>query len=310
MARQAEIDTAFRLLLGRPPTAVEAGQWAAIAPDALRERLMATEAFAAALPAGAVRMMEEPSGAIEWHAAPAQAAALLDRVQAHWTRLGEERPHWSVAAQPAFLPDQIDANREAFAASGMQDVAALMATLARHGLHPRKLPRAVDFGCGVGRMTRPMASVFTEVTGCDVSPSHLALARVACGPGVRFSLVNTADFGMGGPFDLWFSTRTLQHNPPPVMALILRRAFSLLAPGGVAVFQIPTARVGYAFSAAAALAAPDADEALPIHVLPQAAVFALAHAAGCVPLEVLEDAMIWPPPLCRSNSFLIQKSPG
>jgi SAM-dependent methyltransferase len=111
------------------------------------------------------------------------------------------------------------------------------------------------------------------------------------------------DFGMGAPFDLWFSTRTLQHNPPPVTALILRRAFALLAPGGVAVFQIPTARVGYHFD----IAAPEPDEDLPIHAFPQAAVFALAAEAGCIPVEVIEDSVIWPPILCRSNSFVIRK---
>ncbi len=111
MANPAQIDTASRLLLGRPPSPAEAAEWAAIPPDALRERLMATEAFAAALPAGAVRMQDEPSGEIEWAAAPDAAAALLARVQAHWTRLGEERPYWSVAAQAEFLPDRIYSHR-------------------------------------------------------------------------------------------------------------------------------------------------------------------------------------------------------
>ncbi len=192
----------------------------------------------------------------------------------------------------------------------MKDIAQLLATLARHGLHPGHLPRAMDFGCGVGRMTRPMANLFAAVTGCDISPSHLMLARAACGRLARFSLVNAVDFGMEAPFDLWFSTRTLQHNPPPVIALILRRAFALLAPGGVAVFQLPTARVGYAYRVEAALAAPDPAEDLPIHVLPQSTVFALAHDAGCVALEVLEDSVIWPPTMCRSNSFVIRKLPG
>jgi SAM-dependent methyltransferase len=263
---------------------------------------MATEAFATGLPAHAVRLREE-SGAIAWDAPADAVAALLARVQAHWTRLGDRAPHWSVAARPDFLPDRIEANRAAFLASGEQDVADLVAVLVRHGWQPADLPRAMDFGCGVGRMTRAMIAVFASVVGCDVSTSHLALARAACGPGVRFSLVNALDFGMGAPFDLWFSTRTLQHNPPPVTALILRRAFALLAPGGAAVFQLPTARVGYSFD----LAMPERGEDLPIHAFPQAAVFALAAEAGCMPVEVIEDSVIWPPLLCRSNSFVIRK---
>jgi 2-polyprenyl-3-methyl-5-hydroxy-6-metoxy-1,4-benzoquinol methylase len=307
MADAAEIDAAFRLLLGRPPTADEAAQWEPVPFDALRPRLMATHAFQAALPADAVRLPDQPPSVIEWQADPATIAALLAVVQAHWSRLGEERPHWSVNAQPDFLPDRIEAHRDSFAASGVEDAGRLLVCLARHGLRPEALPRACDFGCGVGRMTRPMAAMFAAVTGCDVSPSHLALARREAGGSILFSLVNAVDFGMTWPFDLWFSTRTLQHNPPPVIALILQRMFALLAPGGVAVFQLPTERAGYSFSVARYLAAGDAGETLPIHVLPQPVVFALAAAAGCVPLEVREDSTIWPPTVCRSNSFVFRK---
>ncbi|MCB8882562.1 class I SAM-dependent methyltransferase [Acidisoma cellulosilytica] len=306
MATPAEIAAAFHWLLGRAATADEVRAWAAVPEAALRERLMATEAFAIALPSSAVRMRDERQ-AIEWDVSSDIAAELLARVQAHWTRLGETMPHWSVAGKPAFMPDQIDGNRAAFLASGAQDVAHLVTILARHGWQPGDLPRVMDFGCGVGRMTAPMADWFSVVAGCDVSPSHLALARAACGSRVQFSLVNALDFGMAAPFDLWFSTRTLQHNPPPVTALILRRAFSLLTPGGVAVFQVPTARVGYSYDSAAALSDSKPSETLPIHVLPQGAVFALAAEAGCIPVEVLEDSMVWPPTLCRSNSFVIRK---
>jgi hypothetical protein len=52
---------------------------------------------------------------------------------------------------------------------------------------------------------------------------------------------------------------------------------------------------------------PERGEDLPIHAFPQAAVFALAAEAGCMPVEVIEDSVIWPPLLCRSNSFVIRK---
>ena len=90
-------------------------------------------------------------------------------------------------------------------------------------------------------------------------------------------------------------------------ALILRRAFALLAPGGVAVFQLPTERVGYRFEPLEYLAAANEPGITEIHALPQAVVFALAAEAGCLPLEVREDGMVWPPSACVSNRFVIAK---
>ncbi len=307
MATAAEVDAAFRLLLGRAPDPAEAADWLAAPAEALRAGLMATDAFRMGLPADAVRMaLDLPPPAVVWQVDAATEAALLARVQARWTRLGEERPHWSVAARPEFAPDRIAANRALFDASGEGDLAVLLAVLARHGLAPADLPRACDYGCGVGRMTLPMSRRFAAVTGCDVSAPHLTLARQASGAGVAFALVSAPGLGMAAPFDLWFSTLTLQHNPPPVIAATLRRMFALLAPGGVAVFQLPTERAGYAFDPVAYLAT-DAAALLEVHVLPQPAVFALAAAAGCVPLEVREDCAIWPPTACISNRFVFRK---
>ena len=310
MATAAEVDLAFRFLLGRPPTPAEALDWAAASIEALRPRLMQTEAFQAALPADAVLMpLELPPPPVAWQVDEPTAAALLARVQARWVALGQARPHWSMDMRPEFTPDQIEANRARFDASGDAEAASLLAVLARYGFTPETLPRLCDFGCGVGRMTRPFATRFASVLGCDISPPHLALARDASGPRARFALVEVPDFGMTEPFDLWFSVLTLQHNPPPVIAMILRRMFALLAPGGVAVFQLPTERLGYRFDPAEYLRAPDAPETMEIHVLPQSVVFALAAGGGCVPLAVREDGLVWPPTICLSNRFVFYK-PG
>ena len=48
--------------------------------------------------------------------------------------------------------------------------------------------------------------------------------------------------------DLVYSLIVLQHNPPPVIRLIVRAFLKALNPGGVAYFQVPTYRGGYRFS--------------------------------------------------------------
>lgn len=181
---------------------------------------------------------------IEWRADAATATALLAHVRDTWTRLGIEQPHWSAFPEERFRPDRIEANEAAFFASGGNDVAQLLAILRRNGVDPAALPRAFEFGCGIGRVTAHLARAFREVTVCDVSASHMAIAQdKVYDSGARnlaFRLADSAEFGMAAPFDLWFSRIVLQHNPPPIIAMILHRAFALLAPGGVAVFQVPT----------------------------------------------------------------------
>jgi hypothetical protein len=44
-----------------------------------------------------------------------------------------------------------------------------------------------------------------------------------------------------------------------------------------------------------------------IHALPQPAVLALAHQAGCEVLEIREDSSIWPPSEAISNMMLLRK---
>jgi hypothetical protein len=108
------------------------------------------------------------------------------------------------------------------------------------------------------------------------------------------------------PFDLWFSQIVLQHNSPPIIAMILRRAMQLLNPGGLAIFQVPTFSPGYRFRVTEYVSnLPNAG--MEMHVLPQPAIFEIAVGAGCVPLEVLDDystgSQLW-----VSNSFAFAKS--
>ena len=70
---------------------------------------------------------------------------------------------------------------------------------------------------------------------------------------------------------------------------------------------MPTECTGYSFDPADYLAGSDPADTTEIHALPQAVVFALALEAGCLPVEVREDGLVWPPTACLSNRFIIAK---
>jgi SAM-dependent methyltransferase len=309
----------YRLLLGREPEDEEVLDRHVIAAPTLgqlRDRFLGTAEFRRiALPPEAPEPPDAgPPPDVEAVVTAAEEDQLFLRQLRVWTQLGEQAPHWSNLAEDAYRPESFPANRRRFHASGAVDATALVALLARHGLTPEQLPRLLEHGCGTGRVTLHLAQHFTAVEGMDISAPHLALARAeaqARGMVHLRWLRCRGDQPMPAEgYDVWYSRRTLQWNPPPLIRRILELAFAGLAPGGVAVFQLPTWYPGYRFRAAEHLASP-APAAPELHLLPQGEVFALAAAAGLRVLEVREDTHlpVAIPSALKSQLFVLRK-PG
>lgn len=230
--------------------------------------------------------------AIDVTASAEVLAAMLARTATYWERVGAEAPHWSVLTQDRYRPDAIGQSIDDFYATGRADLGLVEGLLTRQGISPESLHHCVEFGCGVGRATLTIARLFDRVTGCDISRPHLALAAEQAAArivdNVAWHHATVSEPMPPGGWDCWYSRLVLQHNPPPVAAHLLRRAFAGLRPGGVAIFQVPTHRTDYGFSIGAYLAATAAPE-MEMHVLPQPAVLALAREAGVELLEMRED---------------------
>lgn len=247
---------------------------------------------------------------VEVDASPEVLTAMLARTASYWEQIGTEAPHWSVLTQDRFRPDEIPRHKAAFYATGNHDSTLVSDLLARHGMTPDELPLCVEYGCGVGRATLALANVFKRIIACDISAPHLALARkeaaarqvknVAWHRGTQEQLMPR------GRWNLWYSRLVLQHNPPPVMAHLLRLAFRGLAPGGVAIFQLPTHCIGYRFSIERYMTRPD-EPNMEMHVLPQATVFALAAEARLEILEVREDSSVGARTNWLSNLFVLRR---
>ena len=310
------VDLAYRLFLGRPPESEQAIREALEYGDfaTLRSAFIKCDEFLACFNnlAGAPRSrvpLYAPQMNVDVDVSDADLSAILTHIRAEWLRLGIDKPHWSVLSLDRFGPDTINGNEAEFHQTGADDAAFLITTLLRNGFDHHNLPRIFEYGCGVGRVTVHLAQYFDEVSACDISSSHLALAektiKMAYLDNVRLELAEIDHLGMKREFDLWYSRIVLQHNPPPIMALILRRALSLLAPGGVAVFQVPTYALDYSFKM------PDYLKKVPsgieMHVLPQSKVFQIAQEQGCEVLEVREDEAVGNEHSWVSNQFVLRK---
>jgi ubiquinone/menaquinone biosynthesis C-methylase UbiE len=103
--------------------------------------------------------------------------------------------------------------------------------------------RAIEIGCGSGRMTRAMAGVFGEVHAVDISAEMIARARknLAGFPNVHLYKGSGADLP-GLPdrsFDFAFSFIVFQHIPSlEVIESYVREVHRCLKPGGLFKFQV------------------------------------------------------------------------
>lgn len=158
-----------------------------------------------------------------------------------WDNLAELDPLWAVLSDPDRRFGGWDVGE--FLATGEAEVTDVLATAAQLG-RPRRYGRALDFGAGVGRLTRALAKHFEEAVGVDVSTKMLSLARDINADRGRCTFLVNADpdlrqFG-DQSFDLVYSSLVLQHLPSADLAARYVAEFlRVVRPDGIVVFQAP-----------------------------------------------------------------------
>jgi SAM-dependent methyltransferase len=158
-----------------------------------------------------------------------------------WARVD---PLWAILTEPT--KDHGGGDERAFFESGRDAVSMILAEAARLG-RPREHRVALDFGCGIGRLTQAIAGHFETTFGLDIAPTMIERAqRLAADAGVDGceylihvddDLARFAD----GSVDFVCSLLVLQHLPAgDAITTYVREFVRVLAPGGIAVFQLPT----------------------------------------------------------------------
>ena len=309
---------AYRLVLGREPEnqAVVDDCVAHVADlGRLRERFISSSEFLESQHAGTYTKTGgmEPPCRVDIDVDDATRARLLDHVAKSWTQLGETEPYWSVMSDPAYLMEHIGESREAFLATGRENIGRLFAALRRNGIEPNPEWDVFELGCGLGRVTRWLAPEFRSVTACDISAPHLRLAQAINADAAEIGRVqwellrHPSELQHLARCDLFFSVIVLQHNPPPVIALLLENIAASLRPGGVAFFQVPTYIRDYHFDVNEYLRVREGNRDIEMHALPQARILATFAKHGCVPIEIFEDELSGTSVTQRSNAFVFRK---
>lgn len=169
------------------------------------------------------------------------SGSMPSRHEQEWDRLASVDPLWAILSDPAKRSGGWDMAE--FLATGEADVSRLVAVTERAG-RPLAHERALDFGCGVGRLTRALATRYSNVVGVDISAGmvHQANELNAGVAGMTFVHDASPDLaGIGSErFDLVLSLFVLQHLPS--RTAIARTAATLagrVGPGGALIVQIP-----------------------------------------------------------------------
>lgn len=165
----------------------------------------------------------------------------LRQQEQDWNELAELDPYWAILIEPNKRFGRW--NSEEFFATGPPEADALMNRAAQLE-HPKARQRALDFGCGLGRMTRALADHFEECVGVDISENMIKGARELNRDveGVSFVVNRAADLRIFdcGSFDFIYSTIVLQHVPERrAIKAYIGEFCRVLSPGGLAVFQLP-----------------------------------------------------------------------
>jgi ubiquinone/menaquinone biosynthesis C-methylase UbiE len=164
----------------------------------------------------------------------------LNELQKHWEELGKQDPLWAILSENDKKENKWDSTE--FFKRGESQVGSILQQIESLGV-PLPRGRALDFGCGVGRLTQALCSHFAACSGVDISSSMIQLAKQynRFGDRCTYHLNSAPDLSLFGDnsFDFVVTVQVLQHMRPEYSTVYIREFFRVLKPGGVVVFQVP-----------------------------------------------------------------------
>ena len=170
-------------------------------------------------------------------------APSLNEEKRNWEEFASQDPFWAVLSQPDRKYGRWEA--EDFYRTGEAQIAEVMERAERFDL-PRGHEAALDFGSGMGRLTRALAARFHRAVGVDISQTMVdnATRQNADVPNLSFVQNSRSDLRLfdDASFDMVNTRIVLQHLPDrETIEGYLAEFLRVLRPGGLLAFQLPSA---------------------------------------------------------------------
>ena len=165
----------------------------------------------------------------------------LRDVQRNWDAMGRRNP------LTAILTTRLSWDVGEFFETGRREVEGLLHDIGELDTG-FDVGRALDFGCGVGRLAQSLADHYEEVIGVDIAPSMIEKADTLNRHGGRCRYVVNGEDNLrvfpDGFFDLIYSNITLQHVKPVHALNYVKEFLRTLSRRGIMVFHMPSVKIG------------------------------------------------------------------
>jgi 2-polyprenyl-3-methyl-5-hydroxy-6-metoxy-1,4-benzoquinol methylase len=157
-----------------------------------------------------------------------------------WEQVGRTDPYFGVVTHDKFRCSNLtEENKGIFFRSGHDEVNSIVENV-KHMIDSEfTIKKALDFGCGVGRLLIPLSDLAETATGIDVSESMLNEAKKNCkAQSINNVILAKSDDTLSclnGKYDFIYSFVVFQHIPVPRGERIFKNLIDHLEDGGICV---------------------------------------------------------------------------
>lgn len=172
----------------------------------------------------------------------------IKQLQENWEIFGKEDPLWAICTDHSKRFNNWD--EQEFFETGSAVIDRAIIWMDESG-YPKQRRTALDFGCGVGRLTQPLCDHFKTCIGVDIASSMIELAREYNTHGKNCIYHHNENDNLScfkdDTFDLVFTEHVLQHIHPAIAKRYVAEFIRVLRPGGLARFHCPSAMPTFAY---------------------------------------------------------------